>query len=210
MFKKIKKFIDNYWYYYKWYVITALFALFALIVVVTQLLTREKYDANIIWAMNGYVPPQYVDAMEEEFEKYCEDYDGNGEVNVQVILVTFTSDGGMPSGEIEISMQQKLITQLSAGDAYIVISDEKTYDGKLDKLGIFENIEESYPENENIVGEKYYLKGTAFTQNKLLSEVIGDDTFMLMGSNELQKLSDTDKKIYTRMREAFDRMVNAG
>ncbi len=210
MIARIKKFIDNYWYYYKWYVIGGLFLLFALVVAITSTATQEKYDASVIWAMHGYVEQPYLDAMAEELEKHCDDLDGNGEVNVRVILVTYTSDGGMLNGDVELSMQQKLVTQLSVGEVYIVIADEVSYEGYMTKLGAFENLEDDYPENEKVDGYKYYLKDTTFAQNELLKEIIDEDTFMLMGSNELQKLNQKDQELYEDMREVFDRIVKAG
>ena len=210
MFSKLKSLISNYWYYYKWYVIGGLFLLFALIVLLMQPATIEKYDASVIWAMKGYVDTPYLQEMEKELEKYCEDIDGNGEVNVRVILVTYTSDGGMPNSDVEFSMQQKLVTQLSAGDVYIVISDETAYENHISKLNAFEDLEDSYPDNPNVDGYKYYLKDTVFTQNEMLSKAIGEDTFMIMGSEELQKLNTKDQKLYEKMREAFDRIVKAG
>lgn len=210
MIEKIKSLFNNYWYYYKWYVIGGLFLLFALIIVVTQSVTREKYDASVIWAMHGYVDQPYVQELEKELEKYCEDMDGNGEVNVRVTLVTFTSEGGMPNSNVEFSMQQKLITQLSAGDVYIIVSDEITYESYLSRLNAFEKIEDSYPDNPHIDGYKYYLKDTVFTRNETLSKVIGEDTFMIMGSEDMQKLNVKDQKLYKKMREAFDRIVKAG
>ena len=210
MIQKIKSLFNNYWYYYKWYVIGGLFLLFALVIVITQSATREKYDASVIWAMHGYVDTPYVEEMAKEFEKYCEDTDGDGEVNVRVILVTFTSEGGMPNSDVEFSMQQKLLTQLSAGDVYIVVADETTYEGYLARLNAFEKLEDNYPDNPNVDGYKYYLKDTVFAQNETLSEVIGEDTFMIMGSEEMQKLNAKDQKLYQKMREAFDRIVKAG
>ena len=209
MIERIKSFFNNYWYYYKWYVIGGLFLLFALVVGITQSATREKYDASVIWAMHGYVDTPYVDEMSKEFEKYCEDIDGDGEVNVRVILVTFTSKGGMPNSDIEFSMQQKLITQLSAGDVYIVVADEITYENYLAKLNAFEKIEDRYPDNPRIDGYKYYLKDTTFAQNETLSKVIDEDTFMIVGSEEMQKLNSKDQELYQKMRETFDRIVKA-
>lgn len=210
MIARIKKFIDDYWYYYKWYVIGGLFLLFALIVAITGTVTQEKYDTSVIWAMRGYVEQPYLDAMEEELEKYCDDLDGNGEVNVRVILITYTSDGGMLNGDVELSMQQKLVTQLSVGEVYMVIADEISYEGYMTKLGAFEDLDDDYPENEKIDGYKYYLKDTVFTQNELLKQVVGEDTFMLMGSDELQKLNQKDQEQHKYMREMFDRIVKAG
>lgn len=210
MIARIKKFIDNYWYYYKWYVIGGLFLLFSAIVVISQFFTQEKYDASVIWAMHGYVGEPYLDAMEEEFEKYVDDIDGNGEVNVRIILITYTSDGGMLNGDVELAMQQKLVTQLSAGDVYIVVADGTSYEGYMTKLNAFENLEDDYPDNEKIDGIKYYLKDTTFTQNELLKDVIDDDTFMVIASNELEKLTGEDEALYEKMRETFDKIVKAG
>ena len=218
MIQRIKKFVSNYWYYYKWYVIGGLFLLFALIVVLTQSFTQEKYDVSVIWAMHGYVEEPYLDEMEKELEKYVDDIDGDGEVNVRVILVTFTSEGGMPNSDVEFSMQQKIITQLSAGDVYVIITDEKTYENNLAKLATpdeaeystFKNLEQYYPDNEKVDGEKYYLKDTVFTQNELLKGVIGEDTFMIIASDGLKKLGTNDRAIYEKMNEAFDRIVAAG
>ena len=210
MIQRIKKFIDNYWYYYKWYVLGGLFLLFALVVAISNMAVQEKYDASVIWAMHGYVDQPYLDAMEEELEKHFDDLDGNGEVNVRVILVTYTSDGGMLNGDVELSMQQKLVTQLSVGDVYMVIADEVSYEGYMTKLNAFDDLEDDYPENEKIDGYKYYLKDTAFTQNEFLKEVVDEDTFILMASDELEKLNKRDEELYKVMREVFDRIVKAG
>ena len=210
MLAKIKSLIDNYWYYYKWYVIGGLFLVFALVVGLSQSFNREKYDVSVIWAMHGYVEQPYLDAMEEEFEKYVDDIDGNGEVNVRIILITYTSDGGMLNSDIELSMQQKLVTQLSAGDVYIVVADGTSYEGYMTKLNAFEDLEDDYPDNDKIDGFKYYLKDTVIAQNELLKEIIDEDTFMVMASDELEKLTGGNKALHEKMRETFDRIVKAG
>ena len=97
---RLYRFLDNYWYHYKWHTVAALFILMVVVVCTLQMCSREEEgDVNLLLAgaytfsteQEGYLPLQsclgtYVP----------EDYNGNGRKDV-----TFTTYSVYSKEEIE-------------------------------------------------------------------------------------------------------------
>lgn len=58
--KKVLKWLDNYWYHYKWQTLIALFFIVVLAMLITQTLTREVFDISVL-----YAGPRVVQAGEK-------------------------------------------------------------------------------------------------------------------------------------------------
>ena len=83
---KILKWLDNFWYHYKWVVIIVTFFLIIGIILTVQLVTRKNYDVYIMYLGDASIPDtKYQDIM-DSFEKIADDYNGDGE-----ILLNFSS-----------------------------------------------------------------------------------------------------------------------
>ena len=78
--------LDNFWYYYKWHVIVALFVIFAVVVCTVQACSREKEDIQIIYAGGSYIEGEsYLDISKTLSSILPEDFDGDGSKKVGFI-----------------------------------------------------------------------------------------------------------------------------
>ncbi len=76
---KVKEKIANYWYYYKWHTLIAVFFVVVLSILIAQMVTREDYDINIL-----YAGPELI--SDNDSAELCslasqimpKDYDGDG------------------------------------------------------------------------------------------------------------------------------------
>lgn len=113
----------NFWYYYKLHTILTIGLIIVLAITTVQCLTREKYDYEVMYF--AYTPALDVemDKIEEYFEKYTEDINGDGEVNVNVINCSVTDNNRDAS---RITMLSKVQSVLAAEKNVVVyIVDKK-------------------------------------------------------------------------------------
>ena len=88
--KGFRKWIENFWYYYKYHTVVAIVVVLTLSVSITQCATRTKYDYQFVLATaSAEMAPTQIEAIKNELLKYCEDVNGDGEVNVNLIDCTF-------------------------------------------------------------------------------------------------------------------------
>jgi hypothetical protein len=144
--------IEHIWFYYKWYIVAALFFGFALFVCIQQTLLTPNYDATVLWARHGNVSPQTIEEMRTELESCCLDTNGDGEVHVDVRFIGLsetaltkpvstneTSSGDTSSvfvnNQIELSYKMKLIAEVTGGESYIFILDDMVYNTLSDLNG---------------------------------------------------------------------------
>ena len=85
----LKEKIQNFWYHYKWHSVAALVVVLVVVVCVLQFCQREEYDAYILYAGSYNIGrtaedgdvPEIVD-ITSSLKKIAEDFDGNGEINI--------------------------------------------------------------------------------------------------------------------------------
>ena len=79
------KWLDNYWYHYKWLTIGIAFALIVLIVCTVQTCSKEKSDIVLLYAGRNTLSGAEVEDICDALEAVCpEDFDGNGKVSFEL------------------------------------------------------------------------------------------------------------------------------
>ena len=118
---------SNFWFHYKWHVIACVFIAAVLSVLITQCMGKEKFDTQIVlFTYDTYLDSQTV-AMEEYFEGFCPDFDGNGKVNVGVTSCSY-SKGNFANPDLNNAMATKLQSILIAQrEIVLFIVDEETF-----------------------------------------------------------------------------------
>lgn len=159
-----RKWFENYWYHYKWHTIIGLFIVFIIVSLVHDILTREKYDAELMITGQTYVTSTPAGRIALLLEQYCGDYDGNGEIKVNVVDNIFPSD--MAQAEMMMAAQTKLMVELSDGRSMVMILDDYTYDM------INQSSEGNFFADISAYSDKAYDGGTKV---KLADTPIGDD-----------------------------------
>ncbi len=145
-----QKKLEHIWFYYKWYIITAVFFGFAAFICINQIVSRPNYDITILWAQTDRITAKSIDRSREELEKYCPDFNGDGEVHVDLRFVGLDSgtiavnsqslSRGDTSSEItsdtsseyvdrqlEMTYKMQLLAEMTSGDSFVYIFDDAVY-----------------------------------------------------------------------------------
>lgn len=77
--KNFIKWLDNFWYHYKWPTIIITFFVAVFGICISQMVTRNNYDAYILYSGGHFFTAEEEKAVMNSLEYVMEDYDGNGE-----------------------------------------------------------------------------------------------------------------------------------
>jgi len=123
---RAEKWLENFWYHYKWHTIIIGFFLVVLLVCGLQMCTREVEDSSILYAGPSYISAEDMGEIERVFESVMpEDADGNGKKTV--ILKTFHLYTKEQIEEIEAETDE-YGRHLDVDNAYVVTNTENFYD----------------------------------------------------------------------------------
>lgn len=111
---------SNFWYHYKIHTVVITFFVIVLAIIVTQCATREKYDFEVMYF--AYTPALDVEMtkIEEYFEKYAEDINGDGEVNINVKNCSVSDSNKDISRTTILSKVQSILVAEKSVVVYIV------------------------------------------------------------------------------------------
>ena len=152
---KVIKWLDNYWYHYKWHTIIAAFFGIFLIFATGQMLKKDKYDVNLLYAGPAVISASYHDAIKYSVAQVMDDYNGDGKKSVSLYDMTILSpeqleearkeaetDGGlMYSGNTTLLTMQQFNSEMVAGDSVICLLDPYMYKDVY-SIGGFRKLEE--------------------------------------------------------------------
>ncbi len=131
------KWFDNFWYHYKIYVILAAVAIVTVVICVSQMLGKEKYDYQLLYAGPQVVAVQDAKYIEKAFAEVGSDVDGNGEVSVAFNDVVLLSDEEMAAAKQEGAVfnpefvrqsRLELSQHVMAGDSFLFILSPYNYE----------------------------------------------------------------------------------
>lgn len=107
------KWIENFWYHYKWHTIIALFFAVLLIVLIVQIAGREKYDISVIYCGPEKLDGEDLEKISAAFSEIMdEDYNGDGKMNA----ITFGEYILSPEQQKELAEEaDRLNDELSQG-----------------------------------------------------------------------------------------------
>lgn len=118
---------ENYWYYYKYHTLAAVFVIIMIGVFVHDKLQQVDYDYRISAVIDYNLAEEQLDRLEEAFAGLADDRNGDGEVHVLVSNYTITKDGN-ENPQVEMANQTKFMADLETGDSLIFIYSDNVYD----------------------------------------------------------------------------------
>lgn len=123
----IKKWFENLWYHYKWFIVTGVLAVFVLTVVIAQCVSRPKYDLSVVVAFTKTAMTyEQTETIKNGLMDYMEDYNGDGEINLNLLNCTFNEDS--EDVNYVISMRQKLqMSAMGENSAILYITDDNGF-----------------------------------------------------------------------------------
>ena len=188
--------IENYWFHFKWHTLAAIFAAISIAILVTQCCSRTSWDIHVVYFTYTPVISQQTDLIADYLEPYCEDIDGDGEVNIKVINCSMPND---PTSPVRKDALENLITQISGEPKsllYITDSESITYfDGKA--FGDF------FDNDQLLLGEDFYKATELENIGKLpdglqiACRLVTDSA--IEKSREVGKIYEVSKKILDKI-----------
>ena len=114
--------LSNFWYYNKWKIFFSVAGVLLIASLLVVTLTKKKEDLHVLYVTeNSIVYTEKIARLQALFEKYAEDIDGDGEVNVVVENLYIGSD----AYHLNTAKQNKerIVNVLRAGDCMLVVAD---------------------------------------------------------------------------------------
>ncbi|MDE7302994.1 MAG: hypothetical protein K2N60_06715 [Oscillospiraceae bacterium] len=157
--------VSNFFYHNKAYIIigTAIFLIMAFLVY--DLVTRVKPDVTVMIIAKDDSFQFYTENIELLLERYCEDYNGDGKVDVRVFYAPAVMGESQNDLYTRQADQTKLVAEFQSGDTVIIIADMEACEeiGAVD--GVFSDLSKDFPDDENVTELGYMLSGTSFAED---------------------------------------------
>ena len=218
--KTFKEKLSNFWYHHKWGTIVSTLCVFIAVVLIVQLINQPKIDINIIYAGGHSISRIQKDGMPSEYEDMLEslknigtDFDGNGEISVNLLDYYYLTEEEMNNysdGELDYTRiredRTNFQSKVQTGDACLMFLSTAIYDELYYEMGssikdgqIFFDIG-AYVEKSNATGYEYYGEGTKAVYLKSLkfSELPGfsslpDDTVVCLRTRTVGTIWDNEE-----------------
>ncbi len=118
---------QNFWYHYKVQTLIVGFVVAVAVLLVVQLVTREKYDYTLTVVTTGALPSETMDHLEAELLPFAQDIDGNGKKAVLINSIPLRAVGvADPHAGV-----QKLMTIIGSGDFMLFAVETDIYESRL-------------------------------------------------------------------------------
>jgi len=171
-----KKKLENFWFYYKWWVLAGVLVAVLLGLLVNDLVSKQKYDSSVVIVAHGSITDEQEDAIDTLLDGFATDRDGNGRANVSLLSIQ--------------GFMQETSTYSYASDVQFTVylqSDENN-------VWIIDDYTKKYLEDSGVYGDAF--TGEAVSLDKLFSATpgLGDMTgFWLVQRN---RTTHGDEAVY--------------
>lgn len=186
---------DNFWFYHKWHVIIGVAVALMVGLLVKDVVTKVEPDYTIGVLTTQSLPYSADETLGEKLATLCDDRNGDGKVEVQVLEYWITEDAIDPN--TQMTMITKLMGDMQTGESMLFLTDDVAVFEE--KYGIFAYNDGTAPEdfeNADITG-----MGVAWEDCPALAGLDLGNTATLDGS-EGEPLQDTMKN-YTLVKRVY-------
>lgn len=160
--------ISNFFYHNKIYIIAgaAIAAIAAFLIY--DLVTTVKPDVAVLFIADDTQVQFLAEDIEDVLAKYAQDYNGDGKIKIRVSYTPASPDlDEMSSMYYHGGDQVKLSAEFMGSDTIMVIGDVPSFEviGITPGDGVFADLNEHFPDDENVTKIGYKLNGTNFKQD---------------------------------------------
>ena len=222
---RLIKWLDNYWYHYRWHTLIVSFFLVVGVICTVQMLNKEEYDVYALYSGGKYFTVDEQKAVEEAFSYVIEDYDGNGEKNACLTRIVVLSAEELKQKQEEANAEnenlaynfesrtdaiEQLSMELMTGQSYVCFFSEGMYDQVKDKdrFVTLDSIFDTVPEgavDECAVRLSETNFGSYFSE---ALSVMGEDTVVCLRKISVQDAgSDKKTEEYENHTEFFKKII---
>ncbi len=148
--------LENFWYYSKFTIGFILIVAVFLTIGISQCASRVDYDMTIVLYFKTYVDSTMSENIATIAEKYCDDHNKDGKVNVLVVNCSIPEGTATADGDAAT----RLLGQFQNEEAIVYIVDTGAYEDLAGSFGDdFLDYSLNLPDQN---GTAYHLNGTVF------------------------------------------------
>ena len=224
--KKILKWLDNYWYHYKWATIIVTASIVVLVIMISQFATREKVDVSLIYAGPQIVTANARRDAETEIAKLLDsDLNGDGKKNCAITDFYLLTEAQIAEIQRDYDEKQEVhvvnrtelagtetqfTNQISAGDASIMMLDPYWYD-RLKKQNLIVPLDEILDDVPDYAADEFSVRlcDTPFAGYFTALRFFPDDTVLCLrrlpvtsaftGKSSAEKQYEASKELFRKM-----------
>ena len=160
--------ISNFFYHNKIYIIAGAAIAAIATFLIYDLVTTVKPDVAVLFIADDTQVQFLAEDMEDVFAKYAQDYNGDGKIKIRVSYTPASPDlDEMSSMYYHGGDQVKLSAEFMGSDTIMVIGDAPSFGviGITPGDGVFADLGEYFPDDENVTEMGYKLSATSFKQD---------------------------------------------
>lgn len=221
--RTFKEKITNFWYHYKWHSLVSLLLVFVILVCSLQFCQKESYDIYIFYAgdksigrtnENGNIAE--IATINSSLKKVAEDFDKNGEKNLNFATYYFLSNEemaelGANADYSYITGDRKSLTGILQHSEYYLcfispaVYEEYNENGELDMFVSLEDYKNDYSELEYYAYNAIKLSSTEFYRMPGISGLPSDTLICIKTPGAL---ASKDKEHKKHVENAFSVLDN--
>ena len=203
---KVYKWIENFWYHYKWPFCIVAFFLILGIVLTVQLVSRENYDVYIMYVGDAPIPDTQYQDIQKSLTEVCKDYNEDKEVLVNFSRTAFIDDEEHEMASTVNASSTQFLSSMSVQPYYIYLMTPWVYDIYKDN-GVFVPISEL---GIDVPEEWYYdEKAISFTKTDYATshagvDNLGEEVILVIKSVPYSHSKSTEAKERQAFANHFD------
>lgn len=151
--------IGNFFYHSKWWLGITVFIVGIFVFLIVDFITKERPDMIVMVLTDDSSIQNHTNELEEYFEQFTDDENGDGKIHVDIYPIPVSDN--INDMDYYTGNATKLSVEFQMGESVMVLTDAKANEYIMAEETL-ENLEEIYPDYENIRGNGYYLRHTDF------------------------------------------------
>ncbi len=208
-----KQWIENFWYYNKWFVLLAVVFLSLVMIATVQFFSKDDADAALLYAGATILSDDVCQQMIQSAEELLSDVNGDASVSVEMKNYVLHSDFDLLKNEgqkIQAREEFKAYSdEVLSGDGCFLLLDEYFY-SELAQNGALVNLYEIYSELPKSAVDYFGLRlgDTALYKKKGFSSLPADTVICLKFAPVVGKTTAEEKAVQDEInRELFLKLV---
>lgn len=175
----MKKWLENYWYHYKWATIISAFFITVAVICIVQIASKKNYNIYIRYVGDSVITGTQYDDMTGALEKIVS---GDKKDSVNFAQVAYISDDDNPYKNEKNAVARETLSSMLVQPYYIYIMDLTAYNDYKDS-GVFAPLSSIFEEDVTYISyDEYalYLSKTEFLKNAPGMEWVEEDTVIVI------------------------------
>ncbi len=161
-----KKKLENYWYYYKWHTVIAVFIIFVVGFTIKSATESKENDLFMVYVSDKAIDTDVSGKLGKDLEKnkLIKDVNGDSEVNFYLDTLVTSLDGN----NSDVASMQKLQVYMLAGEQSLMLVHKyipEDYDGTFEDISAYASEDDTVYKGSNGKITAISVEGNSYLEN---------------------------------------------